>query len=211
MAEVAVSYLLEWSNLKKDIDWVEYNQCNIVEDGKYLGTGCYSKNYRKGLMNVPASKIMKKCGISFGIDYSGFIDFISEYTKLDCKGYIDRILCLDAITRNDDRHFSNINFLYNITNNRYKFAPIYDNGCACMSDLVTYPKHESFETNYRSIRAKPFDIDFLRQVHNPIKLLINYTGFIDSINVRSFNESRAVDTIIRGLEETRGIAWEEVY
>lgn len=211
VAEVAVSYLLYWTNLEKGKDWVEYKQCNIVEEGKYLGVGCYSFDYRGGLLDVSASKMMQKSGISFGIGYYDFIDFISDYTGLDCKGYIDRILCLDSITRNDDRHFNNINFLYDVDNRKYQFAPIYDNGGSCMSDLVSYPSNVDFIINYKSIHAKPFDVDFLRQIHNPLRISINYTGFIENINVSSFNEERAVKTIIQGLKDTKGISWEEVY
>lgn len=211
VAEVAVSYLLHWTNLEEGKDWIPYRQCNIVEDGKYLGVGCYSPDYRNGLLDVSASKIMQKCGISFGIEYWDFIDFISDYTGLDCKGYIDRILCVDSITRNDDRHFNNINFLYDIVNKKYHFAPIYDNGGSCMSDLVSYPASVDFETNYRSIHAKPFDIDFVYQIHNPLRILVNYTEFIKNVNVSSYNEDRALKTIIRGLNDTKGISWEEVY
>lgn len=211
VAEVAVSYLLHWSNLVEGKDWIEYKQCIIVEDDKYLGVGCYSNDYRHGLLDVPVSKMMQKSGVSFGIGYYDFIDFVSDYTGLDCKGYIDRILCVDSITRNDDRHFNNINFLYDIANKKYQFAPIYDNGCSCMSDLVSYTSDVDFDVNYKSIYAKPFDIDFIRQIHNPLRLLINYTGFIENISVSSFNEEQAIRTIIKGLEETKGISWEEVY
>ena len=211
VAEVAVSYLLQWSNLRKGKEWVEYKQCRILEDGKYLGVGCYSTDYRGGLLDVSASKMMQKCGISFGIEYLDFIDFVSDYTHLNCKEYIDKILCLDSITRNDDRHFSNINFLYDVNTNLYHFAPIYDNGSSCMSDLLSYPVDTDFDVNYNSIHAKPFDIDFLYQIHNPIRILINYSGFINNIKVKSFNEKRAVQTIIRGFQDTKGISWEEVY
>lgn len=211
VAEVAVSYLLHWSNLVEGKDWVEYKQCNIIEDGKYLGVGCYSLDYRNGLLDVSASKMMQKGGVSFGINYYDFIDFVSDYTDLDCKDYIDRILCVDSITRNDDRHFNNIAFLYDIANGKYQFAPIYDNGCSCMSDLISYPSYVDFNVNYKSICAKPFDIDFIRQIHNPLRILINYNGFINNISVSSFNEERAIKTIIRGLQETKGISWEEVY
>lgn len=211
VVEVAVSYLLHWSNLEKGKDWVKYKQCNIVEDGKYLGVGCYSLDYRDSLLDVSASKMMQKSGISFGIGYYDFVDFVSDYTGLECKSYIDRILCLDSITRNDDRHFNNINFLYDVDNGKYKFAPIYDNGSSCMSDLVSYPSNVDFNINYKSIHAKPFNIDFLHQIYNPLRISINYTSFIENINVASFNEERAIKTIIQGLKDTKGISWEEVY
>lgn len=211
IAEVMVSYLLSYTTLKKDVDWVEYHQCLVVEEGKLLGVGCYSLDFRGGLVDISSAKFLRKYGMSFGIGYYDFIDFIDDCTGLQCKNYIDRILCLDSITRNDDRHFNNINFLYDKINNKYSFAPIYDNGCACLSDLVSYPITTDFYKNYNSVQAKPFDIDFLYQIHNPLRLCINYTGFIDNINVRSYNEERAVNTVIKGLEDTKGISWEEVY
>ena len=49
--------------------------------------------------------------------------------KFDVKEYIDKILCIDAITRNEDRHFRNISFLYK--GGVYVPGRVYDNGASC--------------------------------------------------------------------------------
>ena len=39
-------------------------------------------------------------------------DSLYPVAKFDIKEYIDKLLCIDAITRNEDRHFRNISFIF---------------------------------------------------------------------------------------------------
>lgn len=126
--------------------------------------------------------------------------------KLDTKAYIGRILCVDSITRNDDRHFNNIAFLYK--DGVYRPAPIFDNGSSCMSDIISYPMDVEFSHNYKSIHAKTFKTDFKAQLGFVNRLCVDYDGFLSSVNFRSREGKRALEVIKRGLSEMEGAAWE---
>lgn len=209
IAEVLVSHFLRFTDLR-DSEFVVYYPCKIYEDGNYLGVGCYSYDYgvNSGVkyLDVSVGKMLKKRGKSFGMSYEDLLDFLYNIVGFNCKGYIDKILCLDCIIRNDDRHFNNINFLYK--DDRYIPAPIYDNGCSCMSDIYTYPMEEDFHANYESIIAKPFKSSFEKQLVNNSRLLVDYEGFFNSVRVYSEEAKRALRVIKESLDRTEGIAWE---
>ena len=209
IAEVMVSYFLTCTDLSPD-EYVIYRSCRIYEEGVYLGVGCYSYDYKVGgCWDISSARMMKKRGLSFGLTYTEYIDFLESVLGDCAKEYIDKILCIDSIVRNDDRHFGNINFL--VYENRYKPAPIYDNGCACMSDIISYPLDVDFDVNFENIYAKPFRIDFKRQVveANVTPIRVRYSDFVNNASLTSVEAIRAFETIKRGLDKVRGIAWIE--
>lgn len=210
VAEVLVSYLLCNTDLRPSIDFVIYYPCIIVEDGKNLGNGCYSYDYtlRDGVRysEVSIGYLLKSYGRSFGIGFYDLVDFLYDKVHFNVSSYLGRILCLDTITRNDDRHFNNISFLYK--DGIFIPSPIYDNGGSCMSDTFSYPLDCDFDTNYNSIMAKPFKENFLDQLYTSDMLYLNYDKFVKGIHVYSDIAKRAVDTVLRGLKETEGKAWQ---
>lgn len=201
-AEVLVSHLLEFTNISS---YVQYKDCEIFDDDKYLGSGCYSYDFRDGCNEVTAATLLKRDFLPMSISYDDLLDYLYDFNKISHKRYIDQILCLDAITRNDDRHFNNISFLDK--GGVLTAAPIFDNGGACMSDLNEYPLSNTFEVNYKSIKAKPFRLNFLEQLFSPEPIMIDVDGFKSSVSVSGRYSKRAYKTILWGLKETEGIAW----
>lgn len=201
-AEVLVSHLLQFTNISS---YVQYTVCEIFDKDKYLGSGCYSYDFRDGCNEVTAATLLKRDFLPMSISYDEFMDYLYDFNKISHKRYIDRILCLDAITRNDDRHFNNISFLDK--GGVLTAAPIFDNGGACMSDLNEYPMSNTFEVNYNSIKAKPFRLNFLEQLYNPEPIIIDVNSFKNSVSVPGVYSERAYKTILRGLEESEGVAW----
>lgn len=87
-----------------------------------MGIGCYSYDFVKEFEEITIKDLLNAGLRSFSISYDDLREFLIDEIKLDIKNYIDRILCVDSIVRNDDRHFDNISFLYK--DGVYKPAPI---------------------------------------------------------------------------------------
>jgi hypothetical protein len=207
VSERLVTDLLTYTDLNPK-EYVSYTICEIVEDGKWLGLGCLSRDFRADAEEVSVAQLLKKGFKSFAINYDELREYLFPIVKFDVKQYIDKILCVDAITKNDDRHFGNISFLYK--DGIYTPAPIFDNGSACMSDILTYPMSQPIDVNYQSIKAKPFSTDFKRQLHDPRKILIARDKFLSSIRVEGEYAKRALTVLEKSLEEMEGLAWEEI-
>lgn len=205
ISEVLSSYLLEFSNLGQG-EYVSYYQCRVVEDGKDLGLGCYSYDFVGRLTEVSAGNILDDCMLPYSIGYDDFISEVWSVVGFNPKRYVDKVLAVDSIIRNDDRHFNNICFLYD--GSRYFPAPIFDFGGGCMSDLISYPERVSFSDNYKSIYAKPFSSDFKSNFKGNELLVIDYDSFVSGVCVDNSSYSkRAFDTIKCGLKEMEGISW----
>lgn len=206
IAEYLASRLLQCTDLSSD-EYVIYNLCDVYEDDKYLGHGCYSKDYRLGYAEVTFRKLLEHNLLPLSISYEELLDFLYYVTKLNLSSYIQKVLCLDSIIRNDDRHFGNFAVLK--TQDDYKECPIFDNGGGCMSDIYSYPMTERFSSNYSSIYAKPFKVIFKNQIYGAPMLTIDTKKFFSGIYYPNKFVLRAVDTIKSGLSEMEGVAWKE--
>lgn len=205
VAEIVACWMIgRIKNLK--FDYVRYYPCIIVEDGIKLGKGCYSKIFLDDCEEVTIGKILNDNLKSFSIHYDDLRDLILDETDLDIKDYLDTILCIDALTRNEDRHFHNISLLLDT---KYRFAPIFDNGAAFMSDTISFPFTVDFDTCYYQIQAKPFSIDFNAQIKNVNRLLIDDKELLDSIDDSGSREMKRIKKVLEySLEDSKNIAWE---
>ena len=209
MSEVLSSFLLGHADLDLGVDYIEYFPCIIVEDGKLLGEGCYSFDFKKENQElVSAGRLLYAMGMSYGISKEDFLDFISDFIDYNkAVRYIDKILCFDSIIRNDDRHFNNISFIKD--NGILTEAPIYDNGCGCLSDCISYPLDVDFNINYGSVRSKPFKERFEDQL-GYYRLVIDSESFLNSVRVHSDKAHRALKTIEKSLIDLKGVSWEGI-
>ena len=64
---------------------------------------------------------------------------IEQFTGLDVRLDIARLLTFDALILNEDRHTNNILFLYDPTQKSWQLAPIFDNGLSLLSVEKDYP------------------------------------------------------------------------
>ena len=210
IAESLVSWFMRFTDIP-ETDYVKYTYCRIIENGKYIGTGCYSLDYLKEMSEITFLNILEKNMIPTSISYDELRDIMLDNTGIDVKNYLDRILCLDSIIRNEARHFGNLGFMMN--KNEIRLLPIFDNGGSCLSDTISYPFSESFENNYKSIMSKPFRTDFkqqLNQIKAYKKIGVKYNDFVESLRPCSKEARRATQTIIKGLKEMKGVAWEDI-
>src|SRR5690606_24507191 len=100
---------------------------------------------------------------------------VQDFTGLDVRLEIARLLAFDALILNEDRHTNNILFLYNPVEKTWQLAPIFDNGLSFLSDEKDYAPGKPLTILKRKVKAKPFNSSFSKQ-------LALYTGpaFIDT-------------------------------
>lgn len=205
VAEYFVTKLLECSDVR---NFVKYSKCSIIEDGVKLGTGCISTDFKNGKTELTFGEILDSNLIGYSASYDEVRDIILDETGLDVKGYMDQILCLDAITMNDDRHFNNFALLYD-SGGIYETAPIFDNGSSLLSDIITYPMTAPLLENMKRVQAKPFSTDFLRQLQFVTPLTLDIEKFFKSVSAKSDEEKRSLAVIENRFMITKNIAWQE--
>jgi hypothetical protein len=143
---------------------------------------------------------------------------IKEFLKLDDNFItnIGKMLLLDAITLNNDRHFHNISLIKK--ENDFKLAPIFDNGGAFLSNTMEFPMNYTDVKNIRNVKSKPFSTRFSNQVKGILKLgvsplKIDVNGVMNDISKIDvpIEYSRYLDRVKRLLDirlrELEGKAW----
>ena len=78
--------------------------------------------------------------------------------------YLSRLLTIDALFLNEDRHMHNIAVLYDETGG-YHYCPVFDNGRALLSDTTAdYPMEEDIIELIPQVKAKTLSSDFVEQL-----------------------------------------------
>lgn len=80
--------------------------------------------------------------------YEHYVDTLEALGVPDAKEHTDKMICLDYILRNTDRHYNNLGVLYNREKNEYKVAPVFDSGESM--------HHGNLEINNASWDMRPF-------------------------------------------------------
>lgn len=161
MAEFLASLVLECSTTD---DFVEYDVCTI--NGR---PGCRSANFLHNgeefltFQNIYAlyhggnlmNRISEYQDVEQRIDF--VVGFITKVIGVDVSVYLSRVLSLDMLLLNEDRHFHNLGVIR--AGSGYKAAPIFDNGYSLLCDYSRYPlfltEHE-LEEKTTEATAYPF-------------------------------------------------------
>lgn len=175
LAEYAVSKLLALSNLH-ETEYILYN----TEEMKYKFStykGCKSKNFLPNGWNLITlerlfhnayNESLNKAIYSIS-DYENRIKFMVEQTVRitglnDFGKYISKLLTVDALFLNEDRHTHNIAVLLDEEDN-YHYCPIFDNGATLLSDItMDYPLSMPFYDYMDHVSAKTFCTSFDEQL-----------------------------------------------
>ena len=80
------------------------------------------------------------------------------------------MIAIDAFFLNEDRHTNNIAVIRNENTKTFRMAPIFDNGLSLLSDVNDYPLGKDVYENIKSVKAKPFDMNFDKQLDAVEKL-----------------------------------------
>ena len=220
LAEYMISHLLQQSTLNQE-EFVLYDMEQIKYKGQ-IYMGVKSNDFlEEGWQLITLERLFKNF---FGESLYKSIFAITEHenrlqflihqveriTGLTNFGvYLNKLFTIDAFFLNEDRHTHNIAVLMN-GNGEFAYCPIFDNGASCLSDLMDYPMGLSIKYNLKYLQAKPFSSNFTEQLYNVQLLNIAVSAYLESVNVKSTELSRAFEVIKLGLKEMEGIAWQEV-
>lgn len=208
LSEYLVSKVLSCSNAE---NYVEYERCSI--NGK---NGCRSLNFLKPgetfmsfqrLYDIYNGGSLSETIIPLN-DVSERVSFVKNFIKdvtgLDVSNYLSKILTLDMLTLNTDRHFNNLGVIINPDTGECKEAPIFDNGAALLSNFAQFEPYCSIEENIDKAYAMPFSSSFGLQVKEcGIGLALDYRK-LNSILDNEPN-SRALNVLKLQIERFKDI------
>jgi len=158
----------------QDFLFVRYKSIKTDWNGVSL-RGCYSQDMftRSDLAFISLRQLLRQARIPYNIlikcqstkdNISNVINCCRDLTGLDLLSYFSRLLFLDSIILNEDRHPGNMGILY--TGGRFYEAPCFDNGFSLFCTNWTYRVRKTMEQNYQAAKsvARPFSKFFDKQV-----------------------------------------------
>ena len=140
---------------------------------------CYSHSFLKeGETFIPLYSAMKSVNPRWSdyTDFEGKLKYIDSVYKgvlgYSCKRWLLRVLTLDVMFRNTDRHLSNLGFIVDRQGN-LRLAPIFDNGLALGVSEGAYFDLSNTISGL-GFRIKPYEltVKYLSKYINP-----NYFAF----------------------------------
>lgn len=175
LSEYVCSALLKYTNIPPD----EYAVYDTVEIG-YKGNiflGCKSRNFLSdGWSLITLERLFKNAfseslyesiyKISGIRERAKFLtEQVERLTGLQGFGsYMSRLLTLDALFLNEDRHTHNIAILRDDAGS-YHYCPIFDNGGALLSDIkMDYPLGIDIYDLIDRCHSKTLSLDFMEQL-----------------------------------------------
>ena len=175
LAEYAASKLLQHSSLQA-AEYTVY-ETEEIRFKKQVFLGAKSKDFLKpGQQLFTIERIFRqKYGTSFYQNIFHIenhkerlrflVDNVIRITGLyDFGIYMNKILTLDAVILNEDRHAHNIAVLKN-PDGTYDYCPIFDNGAGLLSDTtLDYPLGGNLYKQIGAVKAKTFCMDFDEQL-----------------------------------------------
>ena len=175
LAEYVISGLLSYSNL--DVwEYVSYQTEEIYyKRSRYLA--CKSKNFLpQGWKLITLERLFQNM---YGESLNKSIYSIKDYTErvrflvgqtirmtgLEKFGaYLSKLLTIDALVLNEDRHTHNIAVLLDDAG-EYHYCPFFDHGASLLSDTtMDYPMADEVEKMISDVRAKTVCQDFDEQL-----------------------------------------------
>lgn len=190
---LAEEFVSQFCSFIYDFPYVQYESSKFeYNDNEY--NGCFSRNMynRQDIVFVSFRSLLKQWGIPQNIFFKdervevnvrNVIDLVYQHIGLDLSDYFRRLLMLDCLIINEDRHIMNIGVCYCRSDNRYYEAPCFDNGSSLFCTNWTYRKRKTLEENidFAKSVARPFSKFYDKQL-NAIRQLglqplrISYNG-----------------------------------
>lgn len=188
LSEYVVSRLLSYSNLEST-EYVEYDT-ETIRYKNVVYTGCKSRNFLpEGWMLITLERLFQQeygQSLSKAIysmdNYENRIRFVVEQTirvtgLKEFGNYLCKLLTIDALFLNEDRHMHNIAVLMDEERN-YHYCPMFDHGASLLADTtMDYPLGGETELLINSVEAKTFCRDFDEQLDIAERLYGKSFGF----------------------------------
>lgn len=188
MVEYVISKLLQYSDLKGE-EYVMYDT-EEIHYGHRTYRGCWSKNFLpEGWQLITLERLFQNFygkGLNHSLytieNHENRIRFLVEQTERitglkEFGIYISKLLTLDTLFLNEDRHTHNIAVLLD-EEKQYHYCPIFDNGAALLSDTtMDYPMDMEVLELIRDVEPKTFCQDFDEQLELVEKLYGQHIEF----------------------------------
>lgn len=188
------SCIQNFSHVSYKADVFEYN--GVVYKGCYsynmygrLDVNFVSLRHLLRANDIPLNIFIKYSDIKDNI--KNVVSTILSLTGLNIFDYLVRLIFLDALIINEDRHLMNLGVCYCASDNRFYEAPCFDNGSSLFCMNWTYRKRKSLQDNLKSAQsvARPFSKFFDKQLE----------AFLD-LGARPLQIVRKVDTAISNYD-----------
>lgn len=193
---------------------------------------CWSENcIGEGEGEITLYSVLREFGAWGRLqNYSGkeAVDFIVSVVddamgRVCTREYLSKIIFLDAITLNPDRHLRNMSVIQDNNGNK-RFMPVWDNGLCLLSNTRDYPLSMDWKSAMYLVYSQPFHSDYIRQCSyfsDCDKLRIRYKDFMEKLDaIESDLNSylyygndvfRRMCKVLRfRLRKLEGIAWERL-
>lgn len=174
LAEYTVSKLLRCSSLKAG-EYVDYDLDQISYNGQ-LFNACRSNDFTEGWQLITLERLFRNM---YGESLNSMIYSVRDHTErlkllvnqiervTGISGfgeYMCKILTVDALFLNEDRHTHNLAVLTDGSGN-YRLCPIFDNGAGLLSDTtLSYPLERDCIYYIDKVTPKTFCRSFDEQV-----------------------------------------------
>ena len=174
LAEYTVAKLLRYSTLSPD-EYVDYDTEDICYNGNVFH-GCKSRDFAGDWRMLTLERLfMLKRGVGLNKmiystqDHKERLRLLVENVKsmtglMDFGEYMSKILTIDALFLNEDRHTHNLAVL---TNDRgeYRLVPFFDQGAGLLADTtLDYPLGRDIISLIPTVKAKTFCDSFDEQL-----------------------------------------------
>lgn len=173
LAEELVSLIegciLDFSYVRYKTDLFSYNEVS------YRGCISYNMYNRLDTSFISLRNLFRQHHIPLNIfvkdedicrNIMSVVNTVVHLTGLNIFPYLSRLLLLDCIIQNEDRHIMNLGVCYCSTDNKYYEAPCFDNGSSLFCVPWTYRRSKTLEQNIKSARsvARPFSKFYDKQL-----------------------------------------------
>ena len=174
LAEYTISKLLKHSNLDSG-EYVDYELDEISYNGQKFNA-CRSMDFTDRWQLITLERLFKQQygrglnSMIYSIEnhqmrLGTIVNEVQRITGIDDFGiYMCKVLTIDAMFLNEDRHTHNIAVMMDGKGN-YKLAPIFDNGAGLLSDTqMEYPLSQDYMMLINNVKPKTFCDDFEEQL-----------------------------------------------
>src|SRR5690606_4058479 len=213
IAEYLVSKVLQFSTLDRK-EYVTYDLAKITLDDGTSINGCVSNNFLKeGETLITLYRLFELYELDIAKLETGSysasekikftLDSVYESVGLDITDYLRKLLTLDALILNEDRHFNNVAFIEK--DGVFRPAPIFDNGLSLLSDTKDYDVDTALSINVRRVKARTFSSSFTKQMEVlGVGFQVDGDAIIEFIEPYEKQLGRAYNVLYRQLHRYKG-------
>ena len=128
------------------------------------------------------------------------IEFIKHSCKLDVRDYLCKVLTLDMICLNEDRHLNNLAII--MRGEEFFPAPIFDNGVSLLTANQSVNWYFPVEENVKRVIARPFSGSHEKMVeYLGVGFSVDFESALNWISSES--ESREKEVLLYQLQRYR--------